>query len=159
MHVTLNYASNALVALNFLVTNLKETFMNTNNAIDRLSLFDISDYLLTGEDVSEYLRQVIADKDAEELVRALENIKRSVGMAEIHPGKILHKVFMKPRRITTRKLALSVGLTSSQIIEITAGRQPITSDIALRLGKFFSVAPSFWMNLKSEYDLRLTKQT
>jgi probable addiction module antidote protein len=47
------------------------------------SLFDITDYLLTSEDVSEYLRQVIADKDAEELVRALKYIDRSVGMAEI----------------------------------------------------------------------------
>jgi probable addiction module antidote protein len=62
---------------------LKEKVMKANNVIDGLSLFDITDYLLTGEDVSEYLRQVIADKDAEELVRALKDIDRSVGMAEL----------------------------------------------------------------------------
>ena len=77
---------------------------------------------------------------------------------EIHPGEILHKEFMKPMRITARKLALAIGLTSSQIIEITSGRQPITSDTALQLGKFFSMDPGFWMNLQSEYDLRLAKQ-
>ena len=76
-------------------------------------------------------------------------------LEEIHPGEILHKEFMKPRRITARKMSLAISLTASQIIEITAGRQPITFEIALQIGKFFSMDPSFWMNLQSEYDLRL----
>ncbi len=76
-------------------------------------------------------------------------------LAEIHPGEILHKEFMKPRRITARKMSMAISLTASQIIEITSGRQPITSEISLQLGKFFSMNPSFWMNLQSEYDLRL----
>ena len=79
-------------------------------------------------------------------------------LAEIRPGEILHKEFMKSRRVTTRKLTLAIGLTSSQIIEITSGREPITSEIALKLGKFFSMDLGFWMNLQSEYDLRLAKQ-
>jgi probable addiction module antidote protein len=62
-------------------------FMKANNVSDGPSLFDITDYLLTGEDVTEYLRQVIADKDAEELVRALKYIDRSAGMAEITKAK------------------------------------------------------------------------
>jgi len=57
--------------------------MKAHNSSHGSSLFDITDYLLTSEDVSEYLRQVIADRDAEELVRALKYIDRSVGMAEI----------------------------------------------------------------------------
>ncbi len=154
--------------------------MSIDKKNDGFSLFEITDYLLTGEHVSEYLRQVIEDKDAEELDRALKYIDRSVGMAEItkatgmtstdlfeemskiaeiHPGEILHKEFMKPMRITARKLALAIGLTSSQIIQICAGRQAITSDIALKLGKFFSMDPGFWMNLQSEYDSRMSSRT
>ena len=153
--------------------------MTTNKTIDELPLFDITDFLLTGEDVSEYLRQVIADRDADELVDAMRYIDRSVGMAEItkatgmtsadllaampkmaeiHPGEILHKEFMKPRRITARKMSLAISLTAIQIIEITSGRQPITSEISLQLGKFFSMNPSFWMNLQSEYDSRMSKR-
>ncbi len=64
-------------------------------------------------------------------------------LAEIRPGEILHKEFMKSRRVTARKLTLAIGLTSSQIIEITSGREPITSEIALKLGKFFSMDPGF----------------
>jgi len=153
--------------------------MKTNKAIDELPLFDITDFLLTGEDVLEYLRQVIADRDVDELVRAMGHVDRSVGMAEItkatgmtsadlleampkmaeiHPGEILHKEFMKPRRITARKMSLAISLTAIQIIEITSGRQPITSEIALQLGKFFSMDPGFWMNLQSEYDSRMSKR-
>ena len=151
--------------------------MTKNKTIDELPLFDISDFLLTGEDVSEYLRQVIADRDVDELVDAMRYIDRSVGMAEItkatgmtsadllaampkmaeiHPGEILHKEFMKPRRITARKMSLTISLTAIQIIEITSGRQPITPEISLQLGKFFSMNPSFWMNLQSEYDRRIS---
>jgi antitoxin HigA-1 len=77
-------------------------------------------------------------------------------LAEIHPGEILHKEFMKPRRITARKMSLAISLTAIQIIEITSGRQPITSEIALQLGKFFSMDPGFWMNLQNEYDRRIS---
>ncbi len=51
---------------------------------------------------------------------------------------------------------MAISLTASQIIEITSGRQPITSEISLQLGKFFSMNPSFWMNLQNEYDRRIS---
>jgi addiction module HigA family antidote len=69
----------------------------------------------------------------------------------------LNSVYTKIR--TPSKLALAIGLTSSQIIQICAGRQAITSDIALKLGKFFSMDPGFWMNLQSEYDSRMSSRT
>jgi addiction module HigA family antidote len=39
------------------------------------------------------------------------------------------------------------------------GARPITADTALRLGLFFSMEPRFWLNLQSEYDMRITKKT
>jgi probable addiction module antidote protein len=104
IHATLNSVSNAVVALKFYNSNHEGKFMKANNVSDGPSLFDITDYLLTGEDVTEYLRQVIADKDAEELVRALKYIDRSAGMAEITKAKgmtsadLLVKLEVKLRR-------------------------------------------------------------
>lgn len=37
------------------------------------------------------------------------------------------------------------------------GKRSITADTALRLGKFFSMEPQFWMNLQSHYDLEIAK--
>jgi hypothetical protein len=38
------------------------------------------------------------------------------------------------------------------------GSRPITADTALRLGIFFTMDPRFWMNLQSEYDMRIAKR-
>ena len=37
------------------------------------------------------------------------------------------------------------------------GKRSITADTALRLGKFFSMEPQFWMNLQSHHDLEIAK--
>lgn len=77
---------------------------------------------------------------------------------EIHPGEILLEDFMKPMGITARQLASDIDVTPSRISEIVNGIRPITADTALRLGIFFSMEPRFWMNLQSEYDMRMVKR-
>jgi addiction module HigA family antidote len=42
----------------------------------------------------------------------------------------------------------------NRIAQIIAGERAITADTALRLGRYFSVNPQFWLNLQSSYDLR-----
>ena len=39
------------------------------------------------------------------------------------------------------------------------GKRPITADTALRLGIFFKMDPRFWMNLQTEYDMRMASRT
>jgi antitoxin HigA-1 len=77
---------------------------------------------------------------------------------EIHPGEILLEDFMKPMGITARQLAADIDVSPSRISEIVHGARPITADTALRLGLFFSMEPRFWLNLQSEYDMRIAKR-
>ena len=77
---------------------------------------------------------------------------------EIHPGEILLEDFMKPMGITARQLAADIDVSPSRISEIVHGSRPITADTALRLGLFFSMEPLFWLNLQSEYDMRVAKR-
>jgi addiction module HigA family antidote len=77
---------------------------------------------------------------------------------EIHPGEILLEDFMKPMGITARQLAADIDVSPSRISEIIHGTRPITADTALRLGLFFSMEPRFWLNLQSEYDMRMAKR-
>jgi addiction module HigA family antidote len=37
--------------------------------------------------------------------------------------------------------------------------RPVTADTALRLGLFFGMEPRFWLNLQTEYDMRVTART
>ncbi|MCM2342061.1 MAG: HigA family addiction module antitoxin [Rhodoferax sp.] len=79
---------------------------------------------------------------------------------EIHPGEILLEEFMKPMAITARQLAADMDVPPSRISDIVNGARPITADTALRLGRFFSMEPRYWLNLQTEYDMRtVTRQT
>ena len=78
---------------------------------------------------------------------------------EIHPGEILLEDFMKPMGITARQLAADIDVPPSRISEIVHGHRPITADTALRFGLFFGMDPRFWINLQSEYDIRVAQRT
>ena len=79
-------------------------------------------------------------------------------LEEIHPGEILLEDFMKPMGISARKLSQDIDVPPSRISEIVHGARPITPDTALRLGLFFGMNPRFWMNLQSEYDMRMAER-
>ncbi|MBK6639358.1 MAG: HigA family addiction module antidote protein [Rhodocyclaceae bacterium] len=74
---------------------------------------------------------------------------------EIHPGEILLEDFLKPLNISSRRLASDIDVSPSRISELINGRRPVTADTALRLGLFFQMEPRFWLNLQSEYDMRM----
>lgn len=77
---------------------------------------------------------------------------------EISPGEILLEDFMKPMGITARQLAADIDVPPSRISDIVNGKRPVTADTALRLGLFFSIDARFWLNLQSEYDVRVAKR-
>ena len=49
--------------------------------------------------------------------------------------------------------------TPNRIHGIVHGTRAITADTALRLGTYFGVTPETWLNLQSEYDLRVARRT
>ena len=72
---------------------------------------------------------------------------------DITPGEILEEEFLKPMTITQYRLAKDIGVPPRRINEIVNGQRAITADTALRLGRYFGMAPEFWLNLQSHYDL------
>ena len=79
-------------------------------------------------------------------------------LEEIHPGEILLEDFMRPIGISARQLAADIDVSPSRISELVNGQRPISADTALRLGLFFSMEPRFWLNLQSEYDMRMAER-
>ena len=77
------------------------------------------------------------------------------GMRPIHPGEILIEEFMKPMGISQYRLAKDISVSPRRINEIVHGQRSITADTALRLGRFFGIAPQFWLNLQNRFDLEL----
>lgn len=77
----------------------------------------------------------------------------------IHPGEILLEEFMKPLGISINKLARDIGVPPGRISTIVNGKRSISADTALRLGTYFGVSPELWLNLQTDYDLRIARRT
>ncbi|MBW9336163.1 HigA family addiction module antitoxin [Herbaspirillum huttiense] len=76
-------------------------------------------------------------------------------LEEIHPGEILLEEFIKPMGMTAARVASDIDVPVSRISEIINGKRPVTVDTAVRLGVYFKMDPLFWLNLQSEYDVRI----
>ena len=84
-------------------------------------------------------------------------------MAELldktHPGKILLQDFMKPMGRSARQLDAEIDKLPNRISDLVNGNLPVTADTALRFGLFFNMAPQLWMNLQTEYGMRVAART
>ena len=76
----------------------------------------------------------------------------------ISPGEILQEEFLIPYGITAYKLAKETHIPATRISEILKGRRKITVDTALRLSRYFTNSPEFWLGIQNEYDLREEKE-
>lgn len=77
----------------------------------------------------------------------------------IPPGEILLEEFMRPLGISINALARDIDVPPNRISEIVRGKRSITADTALRLGKYFGVSPEIWLDLQSDFDLRIARRT
>lgn len=80
-------------------------------------------------------------------------------LTPITPGEILLEDFLIPLGVSQNQLARDIDVPVSRISAIVKGERAITADTALRLAAFFGSSPEMWMNLQSEYDLRIAKRT
>ncbi len=76
----------------------------------------------------------------------------------ITPGEILREDFMEALDISINQLARDLSVPPNRISEIVNGKRAITADTALRLQRYFGVEAQFWLNLQTEYDLRMMKR-
>lgn len=87
------------------------------------------------------------------LLITIKAMKRNAILENITPGEILKEDFLKPMNITQYRLAKDIGVPPRRINEIVRGQRSISADTALRFGRYFGMAPQFWMNLQGHYDL------
>ena len=89
-----------------------------------LTNFDIAQYLDDKEVIAEYLSQILADGDTDELLEALGNIAKAKGMSQIASEtglgrESLYKTFhkgTKPKFETIMKVISSLGVK----VQVTA---------------------------------------
>ncbi|MFZ1425498.1 MAG: HigA family addiction module antitoxin [Geminicoccaceae bacterium] len=75
----------------------------------------------------------------------------------IHPGEIL-KDELDELGISAAGLARQIEVLPNRVSQILAGRRAITTDTALRLGRWFGTSAELWMNLQQAFELDLARQ-
>ena len=74
----------------------------------------------------------------------------------IHPGSVLNDELVE-LNLTASALARHINVPANRITQIIQGKRTITGDTALRLGHWFGNSAQFWLNLQSQYDLRIAE--
>lgn len=70
-----------------------------------------------------------------------------------HPGDILLFEFMEPLGITQTQLARDVDTTFRTINEIINHKRGISTEMAVRLARYFGTSEEVWLNLQIQYEL------
>ena len=79
-------------------------------------------------------------------------------MRPIHPGEILREEYLVPLGMSAHALAIALRVPAPRINDIVRERRGITPDTALRLARYFSSTPEFWINLQRDYELNVARR-
>ncbi len=77
----------------------------------------------------------------------------------VHPGEFLRYEFLKPLGLSVDRLAQALKISRPRLNDIVLGRRVISTDTALRLGRYFGTTPEFWINLQARHDLDVADRT
>ncbi|RIA81616.1 transcriptional regulator protein [Glomus cerebriforme] len=70
----------------------------------------------------------------------------------IHPGTILKKEFLIPRKISQTKLADNTGFSLKLVKEVCQAKKPIDAEIAFQLGNYLGTSAELWLGLQQDYE-------
>lgn len=73
-------------------------------------------------------------------------------------SEILQEEFMKPLNVSAYKLAKGIDVPVSRIQDILHDRRKITVDTSIRLGIYFGVSETYFLNIQNNIDLREAKE-
>jgi addiction module HigA family antidote len=73
--------------------------------------------------------------------------------APTHPGSILRDDVLPALGLSVSEAARQLGVSRQTLHRILAGRQSITPEMALRLGRFCGNGPGLWLRMQQEHDL------
>lgn len=78
------------------------------------------------------------------------------GLPPIHPGEFLRET-LEELHMTQAAFAAAIGVSPMRVSHLLRGERPVTAELALRLGRALGQTPQYWLNLQSDYDLKVAQ--
>ena len=81
------------------------------------------------------------------------SVKRPFKRPPVHPGELLREDVLPALGLSVSEAARRLGVYRQQLHRVLACTHPITTDMALRIGKFSGNGPGLWLRMQQAYDL------
>jgi addiction module HigA family antidote len=81
------------------------------------------------------------------------SVRRPLKRPPVHPGEVLREDVLPALGLSISEAARRLGVSRQQLHRILACTHPITTDMALRIGKFAGNGPELWLRMQQAYDL------
>ena len=75
----------------------------------------------------------------------------------LHPGVVLHEIYMKEMNINQSQLAELIGCLPKRINEVVNGKRGISPQLAIELEKAIGTSAEMWVRMQAEYDLSIAR--
>lgn len=79
------------------------------------------------------------------------------GLPPVHPGELLQEI-LQDREMSQAAFARAIDVSPMRISHVIREERPVTAELALRFGRAFGQSPQFWLNLQSDYDLKIAER-
>ena len=71
----------------------------------------------------------------------------------VHPGEMLLEEFLTPLGMTPQDLAAAIFAPPAEVAELVSRQRGLTTELALRLARYFRTSVGFWLNGQREWEI------
>ncbi|MEJ1967398.1 MAG: HigA family addiction module antitoxin [Rhizomicrobium sp.] len=81
------------------------------------------------------------------------------GLRPVHPGESLREIILPALGKPKAEIARLLGVSRQTLYDVLNEKQPITANLALRIGKLVGGGPEIWLRMQLAYDLEIAERT
>ncbi len=83
----------------------------------------------------------------------VETLTRHPRIEPVHPGALLAEDVIPATGKSKAEIARLLGISRQTLYDILGRRQPVTPQVAVRLGKLFGNGAGVWVRMQAAHDL------
>ena len=78
----------------------------------------------------------------------------TAALRPVHPGELLREDVLPALARPKAEIARLLGVSRQTLYDILNEKQPVTAEMAVRLGKLCGDGPEIWLAMQRDYDLQ-----
>ena len=80
------------------------------------------------------------------------------GLRPVHPGEMLREIVIPAFGKPKTEIARLLGVSRQTLYDVLNEKQPITANLALRIGKLVGDGAEIWLQMQQNYDLAIAER-